>query len=58
MNIVLFDPRGYANLSSTGNFQIAPPSSVSTVNGQDYRRTICVDAAGRPTVRQYSANCS
>jgi len=58
LNIVLFDPRGYANLSSTGHFQIAPPSSVSTVNGQDYRRTICVDAAGRPTVRQYAANCS
>jgi type IV fimbrial biogenesis protein FimT len=58
LNIVLFDPRGYANLSSSGSFQIAPPSSVSTVNGQDYRRTICIDAAGRPTVRQYSANCS
>ncbi len=58
LNIVLFDPRGYANLSGSGNFQIAPPSSVSTVHGQDYRRTICVDAAGRPTVRQYSANCS
>jgi len=55
---VLFDPRGYANLSGSGIFQIAPPSSVSTVNGQDYRRTICVDAAGRPTVRQYTANCS
>lgn len=58
LNIVLFDPRGYANLSSTGHFQIAPPSSVSTVNGKDYRRTICVDAAGRPTVRQYAATCS
>jgi len=55
---VLFDPRGYANLSGSGIFQIAPPSSVSTVNGQDYRRTICIDAAGRPTVRQYTANCS
>lgn len=55
---VLFDPRGYANLSGSGIFQIAPPSSVSTVNGQDYRRTICIDAAGRPTVRQYTATCS
>jgi type IV fimbrial biogenesis protein FimT len=58
LNIVLFDPRGYANLSSTGHFQIAPPGSVSTIGGTDYRRTICVDAAGRPTVRQYAANCS
>jgi len=58
LNIVLFDPRGYANLSSSGGYQIAPPSSVSTVGGKDYRRTICVDAAGRPTVRQYAANCS
>jgi len=58
LNIVLFDPRGYANLSGSGNFQIAPPSSVSTIGGNDYRRTICVDAAGRPTVRQYASNCS
>lgn len=58
LNIVLFDPRGYANLSGSGSFQIAPPGSVTTVNGKDYRRTICVDAAGRATVRQYSANCS
>ena len=58
LNIVLFDPRGYANLSGSGFFQIAPPSSVSTISGKDYRRTICVDAAGRPTVRQYTATCS
>jgi len=58
LNIVLFDPRGYANLSGSGFFQIAPPSSVSTISGKDYRRTICVDAAGRPTVRQYAASCS
>jgi type IV fimbrial biogenesis protein FimT len=58
LNIVLFDPRGYANLSGSGNFQIAPPGGVSTIGGQDYRRTICVDAAGRPTVRHYSDDCN
>ena len=55
---VLFDPRGYANLSSSGGFQIRPPSIFTTIGGKDYRRTVCVDAAGRPTVRQYTANCS
>jgi type IV fimbrial biogenesis protein FimT len=55
---VLFDPRGYAHLIGSGIFQIAPPRSVSTLNGQDYRRTICIDAAGRTTVRQYTADCS
>jgi hypothetical protein len=55
---VLFDPRGYANLSGSSAIQIAPPSSVTTLNGQDHRRTVCIDAAGRPTVRQYTANCS
>jgi len=55
---VVFDPRGYANLSSSIGYQIAPPSSVSTIAGKDHRRTICVDAAGRPTVRQYTASCS
>lgn len=54
LNIVLFDPRGYANLTATGNFQIQPPTGVAS----SYRRTICLDAAGRPTVRQYSATCS
>ena len=54
LNIVLFDPRGYANLSATGNFQIQPPSGVSS----SYRRTVCLDAAGRASVRQYTANCS
>jgi type IV fimbrial biogenesis protein FimT len=54
LNIVLFDPRGYANLTATGNFQIQPPAGVAS----SYRRTVCLDAAGRPTVRQYSANCN
>jgi type IV fimbrial biogenesis protein FimT len=55
---VLFDPRGYANLSGSSAIQVAPPSSVTTLNGQDHRRTICIDAAGRPTVRQYAASCT
>lgn len=54
LNIVVFDPRGYANLTATGNFQIQPPAGVAST----LRRTVCLDAAGRPTVRQYSATCS
>lgn len=49
LNIVLFDPRGYANLGGTGSFQIEPPAGTDT----SYRRIICVDPAGRSTVRKY-----
>lgn len=49
LNIVLFDPRGYANLGGTGSFQIEPPVGTDT----SYRRIICVDPAGRSTVRKY-----
>ncbi|MDO9313453.1 MAG: GspH/FimT family pseudopilin [Burkholderiaceae bacterium] len=49
LNIVLFDPRGYANLAAVGNFQIEPPPGADA----SYRRTICLDAAGRSTVRQF-----
>lgn len=53
-NIVMFDPRGYANLSGAGSFQVEPPTGTDG----SYRRTICLDAAGRATVRQYDASCS
>ena len=56
-NMVLFDPRGNPIVGS-GTFLIQPPSSVSTLNGQDYRRLVCIDVTGRPTVRQYAASCS
>lgn len=49
LNIVLFDPRGYANLGVTGNFQVEPPAGTDS----SYRRTICLDTAGRSTVRKY-----
>lgn len=54
LNIVMFDPMGYANLAGAGNFQIQPPTGTDA----SYRRTLCVDAAGRPTVRQYVASCT
>ena len=52
LSIVMFDPRGFANLAATGNFQIATPNADA-----DYRRTVCLDAAGRATVRKYTAAC-
>lgn len=54
LNIVLFDPRGYANLAASGNFQVQPPSGTNA----SYRRTVCLDAAGRATVRQYAESCT
>lgn len=54
LNIVLFDPRGYANLTATGAFQVAPPAG----SDASFRRTVCLDAAGRATVRQYTATCT
>jgi type IV fimbrial biogenesis protein FimT len=54
LNIILFDPRGYANLAAVGNFQIEPPAG----SDPSYRRTICLDAAGRSTVRQYVDPCT
>ena len=54
LNIVLFDPRGYANLAAAGIFQIQPPANSEA----SYRRTICLDAAGRATVRQYADSCT
>ncbi len=51
LNIVMFDPRGYANLGATEVFGIEPPYGTES----SYRRVICLDAAGRSTVRQYVA---
>ncbi|MFM9915486.1 MAG: GspH/FimT family pseudopilin [Rhizobacter sp.] len=54
LNIVLFDPRGYANLAAEGSFQIEPPPGSEA----SYRRTICLAAAGRSTVRQFVDPCT
>jgi type IV fimbrial biogenesis protein FimT len=51
-NIVMFDPRGYANLTSAGKFEIIPPNAADA----SYKRMVCLDAAGRPTVRQFSSS--
>ena len=53
MSIVMFDPRGFANLAASGNFQIKTPNDEAS-----YRRTICLDAAGRATVRAYTTACN
>ena len=52
LSVVMFDPRGFANLAANGNFQIATPNADA-----DYRRTVCLDAAGRATVRKFTADC-
>ena len=53
MSIVMFDPRGFANLAASGNFQVKTPN-----DEVPYRRTICLDAAGRATVRAYTTVCN
>ncbi|RQP26860.1 GspH/FimT family pseudopilin [Piscinibacter terrae] len=52
-NIVMFDPRGYANLTASGKFEIVPPGTLDA----SYKRIVCLDAAGRPTVRSFSSSC-
>lgn len=46
-SMVMFDPRGYSNLPAAAEFKVTPPSSADP----KYKRVVCVDAAGRPTVR-------
>lgn len=52
-NIVMFDPRGYANLTAAGSFEVIPPGTMDST----YKRKVCLDAAGRPTVRSFSSTC-
>lgn len=56
LSIVMFDPRGFAVLGAAGSFSVEPPSASDAA----YKRTICIDAAGRPTIRKTlaSATCS
>jgi len=53
LNSVMFDPRGYANLAAAGTFEIVPGGSSDAA----YKRRVCLDAAGRPTVRSASSSC-
>lgn len=46
-SMVMFDPRGFANLSTAGSFAINPPATADA----KYKRVICLDAAGRASVR-------
>jgi type IV fimbrial biogenesis protein FimT len=54
LSMVMFDPKGLANLATSGNFQVSPPAGTDA----SYKRTICLDAAGRALVRQYTTTCS
>lgn len=51
---VMFDPRGISTATSSGRYQVA----ASGDTGNSLTRTICVDAAGRATVRRYTTSCS
>jgi type IV fimbrial biogenesis protein FimT len=55
LSLIMFDPRGLASLSAAGNFQVTPPSATDNYN--DYRRTLCIDAAGRALIRLYTTTC-
>lgn len=47
-SMVMFDPRGYSNLPAAAEYKVNPPASADA----KFKRAVCVDAAGRPTVRQ------
>jgi len=53
VSIVMFDARGYANLAGPAIFQVAPPAGTD----DSFRRTICIDAAGRASIRAYTEEC-
>ncbi|HUG23253.1 GspH/FimT family pseudopilin [Piscinibacter sp.] len=50
LTIVMFDPRGFANLAAAGHFEVIPPSE-----DESLKRVICIDAAGRATVRKWKS---
>jgi type IV fimbrial biogenesis protein FimT len=47
LSMVMFDPRGFANLTATGYFTITSPSSDSSL-----QRIVCIQASGQSTVRR------
>jgi type IV fimbrial biogenesis protein FimT len=51
---VMFDPRGISTATTSGRYQVA----ASDDSANAHTRTICVDAAGRATVRRYSTTCN
>jgi prepilin-type N-terminal cleavage/methylation domain-containing protein len=53
LSTVMFDPRGFASLGAVGQFQVSPPAGTAA----SFRRTICIDVAGRATVRAYTSTC-
>ncbi|MCU0920205.1 MAG: GspH/FimT family pseudopilin [Burkholderiaceae bacterium] len=51
---LMFDPRGISTAAADGLFQVSAPND----SGNVYARTICLDAAGRATVRRYTTTCA
>ena len=54
LNMLMFDPRGISTAASSGLFQIRAPDDSANVHA----RTICLDVAGRATIRKYTTTCS
>ena len=51
---LMFDPRGISTASAAGRFQISAPNDATNT----YARTVCLDAAGRATLRRYTTSCN
>jgi type IV fimbrial biogenesis protein FimT len=51
---LMFDPRGISTASAAGRFQITAPDDTANA----YARTVCLDAAGRATLRRYTTSCN
>ena len=54
LNRLMFDPRGISTATADGLFQVRAPDDSANVHA----RTICLDAAGRATLRRYTTTCS
>jgi type IV fimbrial biogenesis protein FimT len=51
---LMFDPRGISTAGAGGRFQVTAPDDATNA----FTRTLCLDAAGRATVRAYSTSCN
>lgn len=47
LSMIMFDPRGFAAIAASGYYEVTSPSSDATL-----KRVICIDKAGRTTVRR------
>lgn len=53
LNRVMFDPRGLSTAGAGGHWQITPADDL----GLGLARTLCMDGAGRVTVRDQTSTC-